>query len=346
MLAAIDDVVAAFDDIGGTSARVTGVQPTTEPFDWSSKASDDDVPTIHVGWTRDIKSLNNGRDAGAVTLPLHSKTGCRMLGAHIAFPDEADPGAMRWDYGTPFTTAGRAWYAAGETDTSGKTWFRPSFLHELLHAFDFHHLQNQYSFMTHRSPAGFPWANRAAQDAVRPLPYDIGRLRRLYPASGATTDVALLNTWYGPPTDPDDNAGGQYQLCLPSSGSAVFPMPTWGAECGIDPGAGFGTPGSATAVCSGTQLQTRVTIANGSTTAVDLTAKVYFSDDDRYDATDKASATTHALHVDAATSQLADLGWTVPGGLSLTSARRPIVRITGTGVAPDWIPLGATVRCA
>jgi hypothetical protein len=236
-------------------------------------------------------------------------------------------------------------------DGDGKTWFRPSFQHELLHAFDFHHLQGQYTFMTHREPAGFPWANRPAADAVKLLPYEIGELRRIYPGSGTTYDVSLLNTWWGPPTDPDDNAGGQYQLCAPSLGKAYTPNDYDSGTCGTD----NGQPGGTGAVCSGTTLRTRFTLANSSTTDMDVTATLTFDREDLPNNLGAASPTVYKTHLDAATSGLQQVDWTVPSVSSLF-AYRPTVHITAqhTGangspvaasVRADSIPLSGTVRC-
>ena len=314
-LVAINEVVDAFNDSGGTSASVTRVDTTNDPFNYGARPTDP-VPTIHFGWTNNITGLNNGNPAGALTKPMHDQATCTMTGAYIAFPDTADPGGMRWDYGTPFSTSGSKWFVARPTDSSGKTWFRASFLHELLHAFDFHHLQGEYTFMTHRSPAGFPWANRAEPDAVRPLPYEIGELRRLYPAAGTKYEVAALNTWFGPPTDPSDSAGGQYQLCLPSRGANIFPMDNWSGTCGFDSGGpGFGTPGSTTSVCSGSTLHTRFTIANSSTTSMNVSASLWFSRDDPWDSADLDSATSHTAQFNAR-----HLG---AAGAELDGARRP-----------------------
>lgn len=131
----------------------------------------------------------------------------------------ARPGASArpfttWHGDDPSQTA-YAYYDAGPTDIAGKTWFRPSFLYELLHAFGFNHTLTRYSFMNHRGNGGFPWANREPDDAVRPLPDEIATLRRLYhPASDSRYDVAALNTWYAPPGDPDDDAAWQ-SSCAP-----------------------------------------------------------------------------------------------------------------------------------
>lgn len=146
-----------------------------------------------------------------------------------------------WNFGTPFTTwhgddpsqTAYAYYDAGPTDIAGKTWFRPSFVHELLHAFGFNHTLTRYSFINHRGNGGFPWANRERDDAVRPLPDEIATLRRLYPASDSRSDVAALNTWYAPPGDSDDDAAWQVKLCTPSLGTAWSPTTSDG-PCGVN----------------------------------------------------------------------------------------------------------------
>src|SRR5262249_30874325 len=115
--AAIDDVVGAFNAIGNTSAEVTHVVTTTAPFNYGDETPDDPVPTIHFGWTKNIASLtDDGNGAGAITHPVHDEATCRLTAAYIAFPAPDDPVGMTWDYGTPFSTPGAKWYAAGEKD--------------------------------------------------------------------------------------------------------------------------------------------------------------------------------------------------------------------------------------
>ena len=103
--------------------------------------------------------------------------------------------------------------------------------------------RHDYAYMDHAGPGGFPWANRLVSDRVRPLPADIGWLRRTYPASGTVYDVSVLNTWHEDGSEPD--ADDQVALCKPStgtdwsddiggSGSAQF--------CGKDAGAGDSCP--------------------------------------------------------------------------------------------------------
>jgi hypothetical protein len=118
---------------------------------------------------------------------------------------------------------------------------------------------------------------------------------------------------------------------------------------------GFGTSGSTTSVCPDTTLHTRFTIANSSTASMTASASLYFSRDDTWDSGDRPSPDYHIIQLDAASSSLQELSWTVPDGIALF-AYRPIVRIVaehvrsdGTGdaasVRSDWIPLSGTIRC-
>jgi hypothetical protein len=353
MVNAVKHVVDQFNAIGGTSAKITKVETTTDPFVYNSGKKDG---AIHVGFgTRDdIKAANNGNDADGVTHPARY-TDCSIKQADILFPDpDATEGGapVMWDYETPFGAGdGRKFYDASTTDPDGSTWFRPSFLHELEHAWDFKHLQGEYTFMTHRFPAGFPWANGAANDAIRPLPYEVGVLRDLYPASGTRYDVAPLNTWFGPPINADDDAGSQVDLCKPSLGSAfsdaVDGSDTTGLTCGVD-----GSASGATTVCPGDSLKTRVALANYSTDSMRVTTKLYFSADDKWQSTDVASADSHTKTLDAATSGISRRDYAVP--TLAPGTYRPILytdseHVDANGTADpstevtNWVPLLGTV---
>lgn len=353
MVNAVQHVVDQFNAVGATSAKITSVQTTMDPFVWNSGKKDG---AIHVGFgTRDdIKAATNGKNADGVTLPARYSD-CTIKQADILFPDpeSTEGGApVMWDFETPFGAGdGRKFYDATSTDPDGSTWFRPSFLHELEHAWDFKHLQGEYTFMTHRHPAGFPWANRAANDAVRPLPYEAGVLRDRYPASGTRYDVAALNTWFGPPNTPDDDAGSQINLCKPSLGSAfsdsVDGSDTTGLTCGVD-----GTASGATSVCAGDTLRTRVALANYSTTSMVVTTQLYFSEDEKWQSSDVESTSAKQKTLDAATSGLSRGEFTVPT-LS-PGVYHPILHTISehmntdgspdtASLQSDWIPLLGTV---
>jgi hypothetical protein len=348
MVNAVQQVVDQFNAIGGTSAKITKVETTTDPFVYNSGKKDG---AIHVGFgTRDdIKDANDGENADGLTLPARYSD-CTLKQADILFPDQdsTEGGApVMWDFATPFGAGDeRKFYDASSTDSDGSTWFRPSFLHELEHAWDFKHIQGEYTFMTHRHPAGFPWANRPTGDAIRPLPYEAGVLRDLYPASGTRYDVAALNTWWGPPNTADDKAGSQVDLCKPSLGSA-FSDEVDATTCGVD-----GTASGSTGVCPGDELKTRVALANYSTKSMLVTTQLYFSADERWDSSDIESTDAHQKSLDAATSGLSRRQFTVP---ALTAGTyRPILHTTSehanadgspdtASLQSDWIPLRGTV---
>jgi hypothetical protein len=348
MINAVQQVVDQFNAVGATSAKITKVETTTDPFVWNSGKKDG---AIHVGFgTRDdVKAANNGNDAAGVTHPA-KYTDCTIKQADIIFPNQESPNLdapVMWDFGTPFGAGDdRKFYDATPTDSVNSTWFRPSFLHELEHAWGFTHLQGEYTFMTHRDPAGFPWANRPANDAVRPLPYEAGVLRELYPATGTRYDVAALNTWWGPPNTATDSAGSQIDLCKPSLGGA-FSDAVDAPTCGVD-----GSASGSTSVCPGDELKTRVALANYSTESMQVTTELYFSPDEQWQATDAASPDAHVKNLDAESSGLSRREYSVPALAAGTY--RPIVHTTSGHIeadgssdagseVSDWIPLRGTV---
>jgi hypothetical protein len=175
------------------------------------------------------------------------------------------------------------------------------------------------------------------------LPYDALVLRARYPGSDSRYDVAVLNTWYEAPADPDDDAGDQIELCKPSLGAS------WSADTSSGT---CGKSGSTTA-CAGDTLRTRYTLANYSTDSMTVGAWLYFSTDETWDGTEPISATSHNFDVNQAKSTLRDTDtWTVPT-LTRGVTYHPIVRViaehVGTNgadahsVRADWIPLRGTV---
>jgi hypothetical protein len=348
MVNAVRQVVDQFNAVGATSAKITSVQTTSDPFVYNSGKKDG---AIHVGFgTRDDVLAAAGKNADGVTDPAKYTSDCSIKQADILFPNQDSPdggGTVMWDFSTPFGAGDdRKFFDAGSTDSAKSTWFRPSFLHELEHAWGFTHLQGEYTFMTHRNPAGFPWANRPANDAVRPLPYEAAVLRDLYPASGTRYDVAPLNTWWGPPNTEEDKAGSQIDLCKPSLGAA-FSDAVDADTCGVD-----GTASGSTDVCAGDALKTRVALANYSTERMQVTTQLYFSSDEKWQATDVASPEAYLKPLDDATSGLSRREYTVP---TLTPGTyRPILRTSSVRLladgstdpsteVTDWIPLRGTV---
>ncbi len=346
----VQKVVDQFNAVGGTSAKVTKVETSYAPFSFDKYKSDG---AIHLGFTSQanfdalVAASDLPEEADALT-QTQQPYGCGITEAHILFPGVD---AQHWTFYTPFTAswyaAGARYYDAGATIPSGGFyWFRPSFLHELLHAFGFKHTKAQYAFMNHRGTGGFPWANRPEADAVRPLPYDALLLRGRYPASGSRYDVAVLNTWYEPPADADDDAGNQTKLCIPSIGGS-WSKDTSSGMCGLN-----GNQVITGEVCAGDTLRTRYTLANYSTESMTVTAALYFSKDETFDSADPSSTTIHNYDVQEAKSTLQQDTWTVP---SLTSGAtyHPILRVVAEhigangaeaqSVRADWIPLRDTV---
>jgi hypothetical protein len=375
MIAAVNDVVDAFNEVDGTSARVTSVEATTDPFTFN-KPDNDTTPTIHVGfepdsaaWKAAVAPNDWTKTLGATTMldpagtgyPLPSIDKCWYLERHIAFPDTTISGfqtngaAQRpWSFGFPpattSTTATRPYFDAGLSDTTAtvttdtryanetdvaRLWFRPRFLHELLHAFGMGH-RHDYSFMNHAGAGGFPWANRPGGDAVRPLPADVGWLRRNYPGAGTVYDVSVLNTWHMPGSEAD--ADDQVALCMPSKGSS------WSADirgigfgyCGVD-------NGNPAAICPGDTIRARFAVANSSTEPVDLTVRLAFSRDEEWGGGDGLlSPTVRTLNsLGAEDSYLMEATWKVPpiDTSNVHQLWHPLVQISGDHVPTDWIPL-------
>jgi hypothetical protein len=374
MIAAVEDVVNAFNKVGGTSARVQSVESTTEPFVFGHWYHDT-TPTIHVGFAPNMTAWNdalgtpNPGARGLTTNPSIEVTqplidNCWYLERHIVFPDTSirfsGNVAQPWSFGAPplttSTTATKPYYDAGSADTTAnvttdtqyknepkldRLWFRPAFLHELLHAFGMTH-HNDYSMMTAGIGDGFPWANRPVADMVRPLPADIMRLRNMYPATvvGAVYDVSVLNTWDEPnPDNPGESK--QVALCQPSTGSS------WSTDIG---GIGFGycgvSDGNPAQGCPGDTLYTRFAIANGSTESVDLKVKLAFSKDEQWGGSDDVlSPSGYSVDKSAEDSKLMELTWKVPP-IDTSNTHvvwHPLVQISGDHVDTDWIPFRGTL---
>ena len=340
LLSAASDVMNQFNAIGATSARITSVETTTDPFSYEKPYSDP-VPTVHVGFASTAKiAADRGSTKSALGL-----TSERYMGSTcqpVVTIELQDLASTTWAFSSPFasteTKQGATFYNAGAVDPAGGTWFRPSLLHETLHAFDQNHTATQYATMNHRGDGGFPWANRPDNEAMRPLPYDVGLLRARYPASGTRWDVAALDTWFKVTADSEGGAADQYALCRASLGSD-WQDETASGNCG---------DGEHTVSAPGSTLWTRFALANYSTGSVDITAHLWLSRDDTWDSSDVPVAVEHVRHLDAATSKLVAATWTLPTLCS--DEYRPIVVIDAKHVNADgttdpasvktnWIPL-------
>lgn len=108
---AIGQVVQQFNETGGTTAAVSRVETSSEPFKYQ-KWFGDTTPTIHVGFatgaqfaTYDDGNDNNddnGERANAITSgsPFRGSD-CTYREIHIVVRDMA---SETWNFGTPFTT--------------------------------------------------------------------------------------------------------------------------------------------------------------------------------------------------------------------------------------------------
>lgn len=278
---AVRDVNAQVANVGGSSARVERTVTTPEAFHTTPYG--DSSPVIHVGF-----------------LNLLPPTLARTTSP---WPCERFITVGR-DTAWNFKTAA-AYYLAGLKDASDKVYFRISYQHELMHAFgvgasdEDGHPDDVHSFLNYGER---PWAHVAPDAMIRPLPYDVRQLRSQFPASGARTEVAVLNTWID--TASTAEVTPQKMLCKPSVGAVPNVAHAFADYCG---------DGRPAAVCPGDVLQVQYALANYSTEDVNVTSNVWFSSDDVWDAGDRLSPTSKTYLVDAAHSQNKYWGYEVPG---------------------------------
>jgi hypothetical protein len=322
MIAAIEAIDEEFNHAGGTAARVTQTQQSTDPFTIDT-AYDSSTPTIHVGF---VQSLAN-EDAVAATKRFHFTGTCDLARVNIGV---LDLDHFDWRFNMP-EDAGVNYWEAGARDDDGNKYFRTSYLHELLHAYGLEHSDSTYAFMNY---AARPWANRAADDRVRPLPADLRLLRDWYPASGTRSELATLTTWYDENDISDSGAATGKVLCAPSRGSG-FSASFFDAHCGAG-----GAHGGETDVSAGDMLRTRFALANYSTDDVDVDVRLWLSADDRWDIRDAISPTQpDEIHIDDATSARKGLSFEVP---SVAPGTYHVI-VRASGEVSDWIPLPGTV---
>lgn len=341
---AVYDVNREFNRVNGTSAWIGGQFPgsagiSISPFEsgiWDNSTES----IIHVGFTSDPTVLVPGQFG--VTELQNPDFQCKYSEATITFPA---PDIQSWNYNTPQDTD-ENYYTALGTDARDAQWFRPVYLHELLHAFGLSH-SDKYAFTNYGDRA---WATDkqslsgpdAEATSIRPLPDDIAGLRFLYPATGTQSQIAVLNTWHNP-SSTQGTAGYQRLNCKPSLGttdSVAFDA----AFCGTG-----GPDAGSIEVCPDDTLHTRFTVANYSTQRVNLEAQMYLSPDDVLStASDWISANKYPISANAAESGNYAQIWQVPDPSPANADYHVIVRLTGTttsGVSvDDWIPLTGTVH--
>jgi hypothetical protein len=342
------DAAAQIGGIGASSARVTTVTSTSDAkYRYYSTSFGDQVPTIHVGFVSDatITADNNGDGASGLTSEMYMNDNCVPT---VTIDFAADSNAD-WSFSSP-DALGVHYYATGtsapDDSTDPGTWWRPSFLHEMLHAFGLTHTKTAYAMMNHRG-TGFPWGNHGDAGAVRPLPDDIRRLRASYPAAGTRWDVDALNGWYAYTSGSKGNAADQTRLCKPSVGVNLIQPETGDGLCGVD-----GPDAGSTCVRPGETIATRYALNNYSTGSVRVTTTLALSKDDEWDATDPQAGMSRTDDLDATTSQLVDATWSAPGDTG--SDFHPIVHMFSEHVNADgsldpaslrvsWMPLRGTV---
>ncbi len=363
LLGAVNDVVAEFNRVGGTSASVGRVVTSTVPFNLVVQEHDAS-PTIHVGATYQPQLTATGEDPdpSGQAWRFPDSRGC-IASVNIGMRND-----MAWDLGTPPLTdptvleKGDVYYDAIAEPATGM-YFRPVFLHEVLHAFGLDHSRETYSLMNYSGnpsdptdPGSYPWANRVPARMVRPLSADVRTLRALYPSSASTrSEVAALTTWFeavpntwavplmDPATDPP---AVQATLCAPSTGDS-WSTELFGDNCGEQ----RGDPPT-NVVCMDDVLRARFALANYSTSDVEVTARLWFSLDEQWGPDDAVSPTVRSFSVGQAGSTLSGNTWAVPALGYLVGQQEirtfyPIIRVeatTGDGtVVRDWIPLPGLV---
>ena len=341
MIDAITDVNEQLNGVGATAAAVTATQVSTDPFTQDTRF-DVSEPTIHVGFD---DTLSDPDAVGVTSRTLFTDT-CELARVNIAFLNEWD--GKSWRYALP-GGAGDNYYEAEEfVGGDGNKYFRVAYMHELLHAYGLVHDDGaeKYSFMNYGTR---PWANRPADEMIKPLPADVRLLRDLYPEDGSRGEVAVLNTWHGD-GEPRNGTAIQGVVCAPSLGS------NWSGSV-FDAHCGTGGPSSgSTDVCAGDMLRTRVTFANYSTDPVTIGAWLVFSEDEEFDppSTDPETPTEmKTFELGAAHSARRGFAWEVPEiDAPSRSEYHPIVYVVATptnddadwAVRSDWIPLPGTVE--
>ena len=391
MVDAIVDVVNSFNDVGGIDTYVKEpIQLSTAPFT-PGQWYHDSTPTIHVGFVKTVGAWDHltSDNARGVTIP-DDKTadlvdGKYLKEVHIAFPDTAvrfqNVNTQPWSFATPPSTsslyATHPFYDAGSSDTTAvvahglsaaeraqhgltsyasednlpRLWFRPAFLHELLHAFGrWQHVENDYSFLNN-SPGtgGYPWANRASDDAVRPLPEERGG------CATSTLDLTQVRTTSlcstrGMSSSRTTAARASRWRCVSPARETDLVLQR-GRRAGVQRGTRrivrhrpvgrrivTGLPGSDGADA--------VSVANRSPGSLSISAQFALSTDEHWDSTDAISTTTNQQTVAGETSKLWEVTWKVPDypGSTARVLLHPLVRITAPGAPADWIPLRGSIQ--
>ena len=329
LLAAVNDVNDAFNDVNATAAQITSTTTSTAPFTqevWFNDAT----PTIHVGFHDDPEGkLGSGGPGPSVN--------CRYDEAHIGFKNlDFNAPSDTWNFNTP-AQDGKPYYDMTQNDADGDRYFRLAYLHELLHTFGLSHSDSSYSMLNYGDR---PWSD---EDTIRPLPDDVAALRALYPQPNVgASEVAVFNTFYTLMDGTENGAARQNRLCAPSLGD-FFWSDEFAAYCGVE-----GPDASSTEVCQGDLLRTRFTIGNYSTQTAELTARLWLSRDEQWDPTDLVSPSRIEYDVESTHAHRESASWEVPALGFAAADYHPILRVRGT--TPDgrsveaWTPLRGRVH--
>ena len=259
MLAAVNEVADDFNRyVTASTAEITSVTTSTEPFVQGDYYGDDPVPTIHIGF-RNTGGLASGGPGPSVN--------CEYDEAHIGIKNLD---LYSWQYGLP-EDGGQEYYDSLMDDDSSKRYFRLVVLHELMHTFGLAHNDTDYSMMNYGAPAlvrreHHPAAARRRRGAAGALSPAERRRRARWPCStrgGRWTARSGAGA-----------AGAAY--CDPSLGDVFTTM--FSAKCGT-----AGDDAGSTEVCAGDDPGSRYTVANFSTEEADVTARLWLSTDDRWD---------------------------------------------------------------
>jgi hypothetical protein len=354
MLGAIDAVADEFNKVGGTTAHISSITTTTAAYHHATSYDETDG-TIHLGFASAVGSEDDV-SGGAVgeEIPFHKTrdgslpvpSPCTVESPNVGFLDEVNikPGHIDWNFLTPGERSGDGgtkFYAAQESDAEGHVYFRPVLLHELLHAFGLGHSADATAFMNYGQK---PWINRPPRKMITPLPDDLAALRHLYPADDEVYRVAFLNTALDPSEHLTNKAGKQKALCHPSGGTTYAPLfdSYYCGKSGVDK------------VCAGGQVYGAYSLANYSTTAMNVTVAAYFSISDTWEGTDMGAVDYDNYTIAAGKTALIGDHWTMPSMQVGTQRLHLILRVVATkdtpGEAPpansvttDWLPLYGTI---
>jgi hypothetical protein len=340
LLDAIDAVTDEFNSVGGTTAHISSVTTTTASYHHNTTY--DEPGTIHLGFTP-VTTDEDGLTHVGQEVPF-TAINCVVQSPNIGFLDLDH--IEGWNFLTPGAThddEGNTFYQAAVTDKVRHYYFRPQLLHELMHAFGLGHSANTTSFMNYGQ---MPWINRAPRDMITPLPDDLAALRYLYPADDDVYRVAFLNTALDPAADvSSEGAGTQSPLCRPSGGTGFASLfYTHNYACATSP---------FFQVCAGGQVYGAYSLANYSTSAMDVSVAAYFSVDDVWGSTDQESVDYDQYSIAAGKTLLIRDQWTIPTMLVGTQQLHVILRVVAVedtpgappanSVTTDWLPLVGTL---